>query len=556
MEEIGPAVTGDVWDDAAVVTTVATGDIFVMERIGDRKSVDAQYIASYVNTDQMGKAAVTPAVDGDKVAMWRSTTPGTMTVDVIATYTTAAILADFTTQTTALDTDTFLFNRSSAGNQITAANLASYVLDGVQADVLDFSGLATATLGATDLFAVSQTGVGKSATLTALETKLWTDFATYTGALADAVTVVAADKFYMLNGATPKHTTGLEIATYVTSTLWAAAAPASVVTTNSILIHDGTGTKKATVDQLATFVLTDAQDTILDVSALTVASGVAGTDTMLICQGALPYYITLANVGVEVLKTLPAHTTALDAVATPADADQLYCLQGGVAKKLALSDLATYAVSSAAELPWEEIGGAKYTDTPSSTSVLLMSDTSDMAVGLPLKYTIGGTSYYGIVTAISANVSITIAGAPLSADVTALYVGLPSMVVQREFFIDTAFGDAVQDILADVVYRRVRWDLGKAYLVAFSATLGVADTGAAQPKINVKAGANLVSTADTNKGLQVSATPGTWTDSSAVAISTTNYAVDRNEAIDIRCTEAGTNGDADCLSVNILFVFE
>jgi hypothetical protein len=157
-----------------------------------------------------------------------------------------------------------------------------------------------------------------------------------------------------------------------------------------------------------------------------------------------------------------------------------------------------------------------------------------------------------------ANALLTISGAPLVAlsDLTALYVGLPGLVTQLNLKVDTAYGDAAQDIFSAVTYERVRWHKSAAYLVAFGATHGVADTGAEQPKLNVKVGGSLVSTNDSNKGLQLSATPGTWTENSAVEIDTANYSVERGDAIELRCTVSGTNGDADILSVNCIFVSE
>jgi hypothetical protein len=86
--------------------------------------------------------------------------------------------------------------------------------------------------------------------------------------------------------------------------------------------------------------------------------------------------------------------------------------------------------------------------------------------------------------------------------------------------------------------------------------MGVVDTGASQPKINVKIGTAVVSNADTSKGATMSGTPKTWVASSPIAIDTTAYDIVRGDAIDIRCTEEGTNGDADCLTVLCTFVLE
>jgi hypothetical protein len=82
----------------------------------------------------------------------------------------------------------------------------------------------------------------------------------------------------------------------------------------------------------------------------------------------------------------------------------------------------------------------------------------------------------------------------------------------------------------------------------------VADSGAAQPKINVKVDGNLVCTADSNKGLQLS-TAGTWVQT-GVNLSTANYIVARNNVIDVRLTEVGTNGNAQDLTVALTFVLE
>jgi hypothetical protein len=147
-------------------------------------------------------------------------------------------------------------------------------------------------------------------------------------------------------------------------------------------------------------------------------------------------------------------------------------------------------------------------------------------------------------------------GAPLSGTIQNLYVGRPERVVVKHFYADTAFGDAVQDIGSTVTLHRMRWEMADAYLVTFAATSGYADTGASEPKVNAKIATGLVSTDDSNKGIELSSTAGTWTANSAVAISTTNYDITRGDAIDVRCTEAGTNGDAECLAVELTFVLE
>jgi hypothetical protein len=355
--------------------------------------------------------------------------------------------------------------------------------------------------------------VAKKTDLSELETQIFADFATAVHA-ETGITLAAADEFFVIdNGTTPDKVTAAAIATFVEAAMWTDPTDAaSVVTTDTILIkHSGT-VYEATVDQLATFVTTGAQASILNVSGLAALTSATLTtdDYLLICQSTTAKQTTMAEVIDFVLDGLPVYIegngddiAALPSITTLTGAEIVYCLQSSTAMQATVSQIAEYAVEQAADLPWEEIAAAKYTATPTSTSTLAMSDTSGVAVGRPVKYTYNGTAYYGIITALSANASITVAGAPLnlSYDLTALHVGLPSMVHQEEFFIDTAYGDAVQDIFSAVTYQRFKWQKAAARLVSFSATNGVADTGAAQPKINVKVGGNLVSTADTNKGV-------------------------------------------------------
>lgn len=206
---------------------------------------------------------------------------------------------------------------------------------------------------------------------------------------------------------------------------------------------------------------------------------------------------------------------------------------------------------------WLTIETSKYTTTPATTSTITMSDTSDFAMGDAVRYAYGGTTYYGVITAVSTNTSITLAGATLDTGqaLTELSVGGKGKVVQMPVFISGAYGDGVADLVLADMNAYIRWKLGNAWLVTFEFTHATADTGASQPKVNVKVATNAVSSNDSNNGLQLS-TAGTWAVNSAIAINTTNYIVEQNDAIEIACTVAGTNGDASNLSGNLIFILE
>jgi len=207
---------------------------------------------------------------------------------------------------------------------------------------------------------------------------------------------------------------------------------------------------------------------------------------------------------------------------------------------------------------WMPISTDDYTDEPSSTSRIACSDTSRFFVGAPVRYTYGGTAYYGMVDAISANTYIDVRGAPLvtggGSNLTELAVGTREMLVQKHFFVNGTYADATNTILAEDADIYDRWVGGSAYLVAFDVTHKIEDTGD-EPKVNIHIGGSAVSTADSNSGPQLS-TAGTWVENSAVAINTTNYAIAYQDAFEIEVTAAGGSGDAEDLNVVLYIVLE
>ena len=202
---------------------------------------------------------------------------------------------------------------------------------------------------------------------------------------------------------------------------------------------------------------------------------------------------------------------------------------------------------------WTEITG--FTATPASTSTLTFTTdrTTVLKAGIPVRYTISSVIYYGKITACTSNL-LTIAGAQMGGDVTKLEYGVPEQVVVVNFFVSGNYGDGVADLLAADMNTYFRWQQSKAYLVAFSCTEKTVDTGT-EPKVNVKVNGTAVSTNDTNLGVQLT-TAGTWVDNSAVAINTTYYDINPNEAVEITCTAAGGTGDAAYLTVQTTFVLE
>jgi len=553
LAEIGASVVDLAWDGAVVDPALST-DVLVCQRSDVQKTLTVDTVSDFALAALGASAAVTPAAASDKFIVYRSSVAKTMDIADVATYSLTQAWSQ-TTIGTINTGDELLVGRSNASGTTTVDALKTFVLTGIQATVLDISGLSTATLGITDNILIVQSGVGKKTTLASLETKLWTDLATNINSLPDAVTLLSTDKFMILVSGTRKYCTGAEIATFVTTTMWAAAAASSVAGTDTFLI-DQSGTKKeATVTQLQTFLATGLQDSVLDISGLDTAT-VAGTDELLVCQSGEAKKATVDDVGDVVLAGTAAYIETLDQ-ASLADTDKIFVSQGSIAKCTALSELADYIAGESTDPLWTTVSATKYTTTPASTSSITFNDTTDIAVGDPVRYAYNGSTYYGIVSSLASNASITISGAPLDVGhaITDFAVGAPSQLVIMDLTVAGVYADNTEDILQGTANRYIRWKKSLAHLVGFSAAHKTADTGASQPKLNVKVDGNLISTEDSNAGLQLS-TAGAWVDGSVVAISTSNYSVSFNSSLDLRITAAGTNGDAANLSVCLIFVLE
>jgi len=247
----------------------------------------------------------------------------------------------------------------------------------------------------------------------------------------------------------------------------------------------------------------------------------------------------------------PAHThpTIISALTegTPSTDDffMFYDNTGATNLKVPLSTLNTLIDR------WIQV--SNFTSAPTSTSTITTTSdlTGSIKVGNALRYTIGGVDYFGIITAITSTL-ITIAGAPLSGTITALYfTNNPNATVQVDFMIPGKFADSANtNLLASDAFTKFAWMLSEARLVQFRATVFTADTGAANPIVNVSVGGNNVCTSNSNAGLTV----GTSWVSTTVDISTANYVVSRGAAFEIVTDASGTNDDATYLTISMVLV--
>jgi hypothetical protein len=205
---------------------------------------------------------------------------------------------------------------------------------------------------------------------------------------------------------------------------------------------------------------------------------------------------------------------------------------------------------------WIAEATGSFTAAPSDTDTLAMSDTTNMKIGTPIKYVIGGNTGFGMVKAVTDNTNIDIVGSPLSGSLSALYYGDRSRVVTTSLFVSGTYGDGANtDLLASDMNTYFKWRMGKAYLVSFSAVHKTPDTGT-QAKVNVQINNAAVSTNDSNNGIQLSASSGTWVDNGAVEINTNNYDINFDEELEVACAVSRQNRNGSDLTLMLSFVME
>jgi hypothetical protein len=213
-------------------------------------------------------------------------------------------------------------------------------------------------------------------------------------------------------------------------------------------------------------------------------------------------------------------------------------------------DLVQDAIDTSISNVWKSITG--FTATPASTSTITTTTdwTGVITINTPLRYTIDGVDYYGIVTAITASL-ITVAGAPLSDSITALAYSDESRVCQVDFFIAGKFADATNStLLASDMGTYFKWTLPEARLVHFFLRVATDDSGAAQPNANINVNSLPVCTSNSNAGL----TTAESFVSTVVDINTTNYVVTTGLQFEISTDATGTNKDSVNLTITAILV--
>lgn len=189
-------------------------------------------LATYVFTTGIPSTDAATLVTTDQFPINHGGTAKYTTGAEIATFTTAQLWANATSESGGATGDLMLMYRSGIGTiTVTIDLLASYITTGLAATTLNLSSLSTSAtvVGATDLLLVYQSSTAKNITMEVFEVQAFADFANYVcaragsywasgggGSALGAVSAVGdADFIYCVQTTTPKYVTPAKLAAYV-----------------------------------------------------------------------------------------------------------------------------------------------------------------------------------------------------------------------------------------------------------------------------------------------------------------------------------------------------
>jgi hypothetical protein len=338
QNEVGGAIIASAWDAAAIGGVALSTDVFVLERSDVGRTITGANLASYVISTQNSASDAVSAVSGDGLLMYRSGTQYKLDIDLASSYALAYGFSAKQPVDQVLTADKVLIGRGETTRLATVDQLSTFVLNGVQSTVLNLTTLDAGSLTSGSIFLIGDSTTPEKTTLAQIETQLWTDYQAYVSGLTALTSLEDADVFYVIEGSTPKKITGANIAAYMETELWdKTAASPTVQSGDDLWMRRGSTSYTLDVDELADFVAT-AVAAGIDLSGLS-AGVLSDSDLFLLDDGGTNSKVTLANLRAHFWTEFATYTSALVSASPAADADELYIINSGTAKKITVGDL-------------------------------------------------------------------------------------------------------------------------------------------------------------------------------------------------------------------------
>lgn len=182
---------------------------------------------------------------------------------------------------------------------------------------------------------------------------------------------------------------------------------------------------------------------------------------------------------------------------------------------------------------------------------MMADETARIKPGYALKMTTYyGETYYGIVKSITAS-NMVIAGPAIVVPIIDVQYATQENCLELTLFLQGKFAATSSTTLLKTIEKKYySWSFQTAYLVMVGVNAEIEDTGANQPHINVSIAGTIMLT---DNGLEIN--QATWVYSTD-NIDWTNYTINNGDVIEITTDAAGTNDNAENLSVVLKFVLK
>ncbi len=337
QSKAGADIVSAAWDSYSALGAAANAtDVFLLERSGTGRTATGANIASYVVGTQNSAASAVATVAGDNFLIFRSGTQYKLDVGLLASYVIASGWS--ATADDVATGDKIVIGRSGTTYSVTVDQLKTFALTGIQATVLDLTGLTAATLAPGSIFLVGDGTTAKQSTLADLEAKVYADYRPYVAGLTELTTLEDADTFYVIEGTTPKKITGANIASYVESELWGKGdATPAVQTGDDLWMRRSSSSYRLDVDALATYISGVVAGDV-DISSLDDAS-LSNDDFFLVDDGGTNKKVTLANLRSHFWVQFATYVTGLTGAVSAADTDTFYLVRAGSPLKISIAEL-------------------------------------------------------------------------------------------------------------------------------------------------------------------------------------------------------------------------
>ena len=336
--KIGPDIVADSWDEYTAVGGPAAGtDEFLIQRSATGRTLTGANIASYVIATQDAASDAIAGAAGDDFIIFRSGVQQKIDIGLVSSYVinSAWSLASGSPVVTA---DKVVIGRGGSSYSVTVDQLADFILDGVQEEVLDWSGLDAATLASESAFLIGTGSTAEKTTLGDLETKLWTDYQVYVSGLSALTGLAGSDVFYVVDSGIPKKITATSIYDFIESQIWdkSDATPA-VQSGDDIYMRRSGASYTLSVDELSSFIATAAASNF-NISALGDAT-LSDADVFIVDEGASNTKVTVANLRSHLWTSFVSYVTGLADGGTAEDDHILYVIDTGAPTKLTVAQL-------------------------------------------------------------------------------------------------------------------------------------------------------------------------------------------------------------------------